>query len=194
MRPSSMHTARPHRWLALTAVTLLASACTGADNHESSATSTPPTPVVTSPTTMQPDQTTSCTAAEVRALVNQFVHAFNAGDRRTLQHLWAQQAEGFAWYSTDAPGQRIGAAASDRSTLDAYFVERHAHQEALRLTSFQFNGNTAGYANFQYTLIRQATDLAPTAYTGKGAVICDRAPQSLIVWSMAKELPSRATS
>src|SRR6266540_2276697 len=68
-----------------------------------------------------------------------------------------------------------------------HFVERHAHQEALRLTSFQFNGNTAGYANFQYTLIRQANDLAATAYTGKGAALCDTTPRTLGVWSMTRD-------
>jgi hypothetical protein len=120
-------------------------------------------------------------------LVGQFVQAFNAGDQPALQRLWARTGHGFAWYSTDAPGRRFSPAAEDRSTLGAYFAERHAHREALRMTSFQFNGHTAGYVNFQYDLIRQANDLAATAYTGKGAAVCDTSPRTLGVWSMARD-------
>lgn len=127
----------------------------------------------------------ACTAATVRTLVSQFVHAFNDGDRVTLQRLWADQGHGFEWYSTDAPGQRIRAAAKDRAGLERYFAVRHAAGESLHLTSFQFNGNAAGYGNFQYTLIRRAHDLAPTLYTGKGAALCGSTPR-LGVWSMAK--------
>jgi hypothetical protein len=125
-------------------------------------------------------------------LVDQFVRAFNAGDQPALQRLWARAGQGFAWYSTDAPGRRIDPAARDRSTLGAYFAERHAHQEALRLTSFQFNGYTSGYGNFQYELIRQANDLAATAYVGKGAAVCDTSLRTLGVWSMASGPASSA--
>ncbi len=118
------------------------------------------------------------------------MRAFNAGDQPALQRLWARAGHGFAWYSTDAPGRRISPAAEDRSTLGRYFAERHGHQEALRLTSFQFNGNTAGYGNFQYELIRQANDLAATAYVGKGAAVCDTTPRTLGVWSMARDSAS----
>lgn len=120
-------------------------------------------------------------------LVNRFVHAFNAGNERALQHLWAQRGEGFKWYSTDAPGQRLRREAKDRVGLGQYFARRHVAGEALHLTSFQFNGNTAGHGNFQYTLIRSAADLPPTAYIGKGAAVCDRMPRTLTVWSMSKD-------
>ncbi len=135
----------------------------------------------------------ACTDATIRKLVNQFVHAFNAGDEPTLQQLWARQGHGFDWYSTDAPGQRIRSAAKDRDGLGRYFAARHATGESLRLTSFQFNGNAASYGNFQYTLIRRAGDLASTAYTGKGAAICGSPQPMLGVWSMAK-LPTPRTS
>lgn len=97
-----------------------------------------------------------------------------------------QQGDGFDWYSTDAPGRRIRSAAKDRAGLEHYFTVRHAAGESLRLTSFQFNGNAGGYGNLQYTLIRQADDLPPTAYTGKGAAICGPTRSMLGVWSMAK--------
>jgi hypothetical protein len=178
------------RSLAFLASVSLIGACTGSGPHASPAASRASSSVTaSSPTPGPPKASANCTATEVRALIDQFVRAFNAGDQPALQRLWARAGHGFAWYSTDAPGRRIDPAARDRSSLGAYFAERHAHQEAVRLTSFQFNGNTpgTGYGDFQYTLIRQANDLAATAYTGKGAAVCDTTPRTLGVWSMAKD-------
>jgi len=135
-----------------------------------------------------------CTEASVRKLVNQFVVAFNLGDQRALQQLWAPQGKGFDWYATDAPGQRIRSDAMDRAGLERYFARRHFARESLRLTSFQFSGNAAAYGNFQYTLIRQADGLAPTAYTGKGAALCGPTRAMLGVWSMARTPRSWAPS
>jgi hypothetical protein len=126
-------------------------------------------------------------------LVKQFVRAFNVGEQRTLQQLWAQRGQGFEWYSTDAPGQRFDPVAKDRVGLGRYFAQRHADGETLRLTSFRPNGNTASYGNFQYTLIRSAEDLPPTAYIGKGAAVCDQTPRTLAVWSMAKDVQRQRT-
>lgn len=139
-------------------------------------------------------QAANCTSAQVHLLVNRFVRAFNAGDQPTLQRLWAQSGHGFDWYSTDAPGQRIDPAGRDRASLGAYFAERHARRETLRLTSFRFNGNAASYGNFQYTLIRQADDLPATAYVGKGAALCTTMPPTIGVWSMAKNPQTAETS
>lgn len=168
--------------------TVLLAACT-ADNRTATPSTRPPSSrAVRTPTAG------ACTTAQVRDLVNQFVRAFNLGDQRALQQLWAQQGDGFDWYSTDAPGQRILAAAKDRVGLVHYFNARHAAGESLRLTSFQFNGNSAAYGNFQYTLIRRANDLTATAYTGKGAAICAPNRSTLGVWSMAKDPRSRPTT
>jgi hypothetical protein len=176
------------RSLAFVASVSLIGACTASGPHASPATSRASSSVAASSRApVPPEGSANCTATEVRALVNQFVRAFNAGDRPVLRRLWAQAGQGFAWYSTDAPGRRISPAAEDRATLSAYFAGRHAQREALRLTSFQFNGNSAGYGNFQYDLIRQANDLAPAAYTGKGAAVCDTTPRTLGVWSMARD-------
>lgn len=178
-------TARPLRWLAVAAVLPLAGACTHSDGHGSPVTSTEDgTRAKTS--AAQPVASAHCAAAEVRALVGRFVHAFDAGDERALQQVWARRGQGFRWYSTDGPGQRLRGEAKNRAGLGSYFAQRHSAGETLRLTSFQFNGNSAGYGNFQYTLIRSATDLPPTPYIGKGAAICDRMPRTLIVWGMAK--------
>ena len=99
----------------------------------------------------------------------------------------------FQWYSTTAPGERLGAAAYDRSTLIRYFEQRHHVGERLRLRSFQFNGNSpeagvALYGNFEYGLIRAARDLDRARYHGKGAARCRRGGRDTIfVWSMGRE-------
>jgi hypothetical protein len=133
-------------------------------------------------------------SADVGALVYRFVQAFNAGDRSTLQRLWATPAKGFQWYSTDGPGRRLDPNASDRAGLEAYFADRHDHGERLRLTSFQYNGASGGYGHFQYTLMRQADDLIPTRYLGKGAAVCDPTHLTLGVWSMAMTSSSLSTA
>ncbi|MBB2892063.1 hypothetical protein [Flexivirga oryzae] len=165
-----------------TVVALLLAACTASGSAD--------TPSAHDPS--RSESNGACTDTTVRKLVIGFVRAFNAGDQPTLQRIWARQGNGFDWYITDGPGQRIGSVAQDRAGLERYFAGRHEAGERLRLTSFQFNGNTAGYGNFQYTLIRRADDLAPTKYTGKGAAICTSTRSMLGVWSMAKTPTPRA--
>jgi transposase len=84
-------------------------------------------------------------------------------------------------------GPRFDPVAEDRDGLGRYFAQRDADGKTLRLPSFRFNGNTANYGDFQYTLIRGAEDLAPTACIGKGAAVCDRTLRTLGVWSVAKD-------
>jgi hypothetical protein len=185
MVAARVRTARLRWWLVLAAAMPLVTACTKSDGLGGPATTTAHRAGVSSPA--HPMTSANCTSAEARMLVERFVHAFNAGDERALQHLWARRGEGFKWYSTDGPGQRLRREAMDRVGLGQYFARRHAAGETLHLTSFQFNGNTAGYGNFQDTLIRSATRLPPTAYIGKGAAVCDRMPSTLTVWSMGKD-------
>jgi hypothetical protein len=131
---------------------------------------------------------TECGAGS-RQLVELFVRSFNSGNAQELGNLIAESGRGFGWYSTDAPGERINDEARDRSTLLAYFADRHKHRERLELRSFQFNGYSAnGRGNFEFKLARSSDDgLASTPYGGKGAVDCDRTPVALVVWSMTRE-------
>jgi hypothetical protein len=128
-----------------------------------------------------------CTADEVETLVLRFLDAFNSGDLRTLDSVFAKEPD-FEWYSTDAPGRRSNASAYDRSSLVPYFADRHAHGERLVLRSFRFNGNsTTPYGNFEYSLTRSARDLEATPYHGKGAAFCYRNRSDVIfVWSMGR--------
>jgi hypothetical protein len=133
---------------------------------------------------------TLCSTIEVERAITRFVDAFNRGDRRTLASVWSGEPD-FRWYSTLAPGERIGGIAQHRPSLIPYFLERRAKGERLELTAFQVNGNTEAerpYGNFTYRLVRSADDLTPTEYRGKGALHCFSArvgPDKLFVWSMA---------
>jgi hypothetical protein len=133
-----------------------------------------------------------CRPGEVSALVRRFAAAFNRGDRGRLRTVFADEPE-FRWYSTDAPGKRLNAAAADRSTLGAYLARRHARGEQLALQRVQVNGNTRGpgfapYGNFEFTLTRSARDLPATQYLGKGAVYCHaHRADTIFVWSMGRD-------
>jgi hypothetical protein len=124
-----------------------------------------------------------CSGTEVRGLVSRFVRAFNGGDLKQLDRLFAR-AEDFQWYSTPAPGARLNAKSGNRESLLPYFKKRHTKGERLNLRRFKFGGNGGGYGHFEYRLIRRADDLSPTLYDGKGAVLCWKRPHTIAVWSM----------
>ena len=135
---------------------------------------------------------TACTRAETRALVLNFVRAFNRGESDALDRLFAAEPD-FQWYSTGAPGMRLRAAAMDRSSLVPYFLRRHDRGERLTLRRFRFMGNTdmpplKRYGNFVFRLTRRAGDLRPTPYHGKGAAHCYAGDDAIIVWSMAMQV------
>jgi hypothetical protein len=130
-----------------------------------------------------PSDVADCAPGESRLVVERFVAAFNARNLPALDRVFAP-ADTFNWFSSGAPGVRRGAAAHDRSTLIAYFKARQRQGEKLRLVRFQGNGNSNGYANFQFRLERRARNLAPTVYQGKGAAICATIGDTISVWSL----------
>ncbi len=126
-----------------------------------------------------------CGATQARGIVDDLLAAFDDGNVRKLDKLVS--ANDFAWWSTDAPGERIDPEARDRSTLMAYFANRHLHQERLVMLSFKFNSRSGNVGNFEVSLIRSAEGLPPTPYVGKGAVDClTIPPRSVVAWSMAR--------
>jgi hypothetical protein len=132
-----------------------------------------------------------CEAAEVRALVVDFVAAFNRGDLARLDAIFAPKAA-FKWYSSNAPGRRVRSAAFRRDTLLGYFGRRHARRDRLRLLSFGFNGNSGGYGHFDYRMRRAAADFRrgrSFRLVGKGAVDCALDPKAIAVWSMGGPQP-----
>ncbi|MFL5952885.1 MAG: hypothetical protein ACJ76I_02085 [Gaiellaceae bacterium] len=127
----------------------------------------------------------ACTAATATALVQTFVRNYDNGRVPAMDRQWAQ-APGFQWFSTRAPGARLGAAAKNRSTLVPYFRTRVRVHENLRVTKLG-----GGYdpqrnlLNFAGKLVRRADDLparAPQDF--KGAAECRAGAPLLIVWSM----------
>jgi len=73
----------------------------------------------------------ACTIAKARQTFAEFVTAFNRGDLRKLDSLFARQPA-FAWYSSNAPGRRLNRAAERRGTLIAYLRDRHLNLDRLR--------------------------------------------------------------
>ena len=134
-----------------------------------------------------PTATTGAACDELgsRKLVTSFITAFNRGDVRRLDALFAR-GTGWRWFSvSNAPGKRVQGAAYNRATLVKYFRTRHKRHERLQLRSFQFHGHSLGFVNFEYQLLRQADDMKmPRVYDGKGAVSCWAG--RLSVWSMGE--------
>ena len=212
--PTAKHgpTPRTLHVVAFAVLALIAAACSGSIQHGSVAGSDAPpamssmsqpssiqhgsvagsdAPPATSSASQSSSATGGCTTGEVHSLVTGFIKAFNTGDEQALQRLFAQTGQGFVWYTTDSPGQRFNQAADDRSSLMAYFVQRHAAHESLHLSSFKFNGNSASMGDFEYTLTRTADHLPATPYVGKGSAMCTAYPRTIGLWSMARD-PSRS--
>jgi hypothetical protein len=129
-----------------------------------------------------------CDERGSRELVVAFINAFNRGDVRRLDTIFAR-GMWWRWYSvSSAPGRRIQTAAYNRKTLITYFRARHKRHERLRLQWLQFNGHSNGFGNFEYQLLRRADDMkapTPRPYVGKGAISCFAG--KLSVWSMGEE-------
>jgi len=139
----------------------------------------------TSSASALPGRVDACTAATTKALVRSFVADYNMGRVAAINTMWAPGPY-FQWFSTRAPGRRLGAQAYGRATLAAYFRSRvHVH-ERLVMTKLG-----AGYdpkrniVNFGGYLLRSADDIHSTApHSFKGAADCRSGSPSLIVWSM----------
>jgi hypothetical protein len=129
---------------------------------------------------------TRCTAMQVRSGLVSFVTAFNAGDYRRLNALFAG-SPWFRWYSSSAPGERFDPQAQKRNTLIAYFRGRHEQQDRLRLVSFKFNGNALGYGNLVWKMQRSASDYNDGAWftvEAKGATLCEGASAKFTLMSV----------
>ncbi len=135
-----------------------------------------------------PVKTQACGKPQAASLLKAFVSAFNRGDARRLNTVFAK-ADRFRWYSVSgAPGERIDPDAHDRGSLLRYFAARHAAGEHFALTSATFLQKSRGFVDFRYSLVRTATDLSgPLRYAGKGAVVCFAGVPALAVWSMGPD-------
>ncbi len=157
--------------------------------------------------TNRPDGATypvGCTPAEVEAFLERFLDAFNQGDAAALRTFFPTVATGrgvvdytgekFVWYSmTDqqADGSKRHFVAYDLPALWAYFAERHAHQETLRLASITaIQQQDPRIANMSLQFYRTADDVPPDAglppgqATGKAVMNCR--DQTLLVVSLGQ--------
>jgi hypothetical protein len=126
----------------------------------------------------------ACTAKATIALVETFAADFRNGKISPIEGLWAP-APRFQWYSTRAPGARIGASAYERSTLMHYFRARARLHERLRIVQLRARLDPErGIVNFSGKLVRSADDLRPALLDFKGAAECLSSRPMLIVWSM----------
>jgi hypothetical protein len=136
--------------------------------------------------THAPAATTSagCTAATT-TLIHAFVRDYAQGRIAAADRLWAPAGR-FKWFSTNAPGARLGARAYNRATLAAYLRARARRHERLRLVKLGAGyDETRGIVNFAGKLVRSADDIAPRpAQDFKGAADCPAGRPLLIVWSM----------
>lgn len=133
-----------------------------------------------------------CDVATTRAILSAFVGAYNSGDLRRLDRLFSRTR--FRWYSANAPGARVRAAAFDRKTLVAYFRRRHSRGDRLHLLDSRFNGYSRGteLAHFDWRARRRADDFRGGRWfelTAKGALDCSKPPVAFVVLSLGG--PSR---
>ena len=122
-----------------------------------------------------------CTPTEAQQLVVDFTVAFNAGNTRRLNRIFAKEPA-FEWYSAGKPGDRAGREARNRSTLMRYFRARHRQHERLQFV-WMGGGNAYGLFQFPFHLVRQARNLPAAVHEGKGAILCTTRSVTIVVWS-----------
>lgn len=134
----------------------------------------------------------TCSEPGTKKALRGFVSAYNRGNSGKLDQLFDGEP-GFEWYSSGAPGSRVGRAAFRRSTLIAYFEDRHEHGDRMRLLRFGhiFKGyggpEYANASNFSFYLERRATDFNDGRrfrIPGKGALVCEGRQPKIIVMSI----------
>lgn len=131
----------------------------------------------------QPAAPVRCPAATQVRLVRSFVAAFNAGNARAVDRLFAPEPA-FQWLSALGPDGRAGKRAEDRSTIGAYIRRRHRRHDHLILVGF---GSTddQGRINLSLLIRRRADDYRPPKLIpAKQDTTCAGRRPSLIVWSM----------
>jgi hypothetical protein len=127
----------------------------------------------------------ACTADATKALLRAFVRRYDNGRVQLIDRMWARSPR-FQWFSSGAPGARLGERAYDRATLATYFRSRVRAHEWIRLTLLRAGYDPArDIVNFSGKLVRSAKDIRPRGPQDfKGAADCLSGRPMLIVWSM----------
>jgi len=126
-----------------------------------------------------------CAARTPRAVVTDFLAAFNRGDLRRVDRLVAPKRQFRHFTVSGAPGERVGQDARTRSTLIEYLAERRGRSERLLLTWFAVSRRVPASATFRFDVVRSADDFAPERlYRGSGTISC-AGRSRLATWAMA---------
>jgi hypothetical protein len=128
----------------------------------------------------------ACTPAEARQAFAEFVSAYNRGDLRRLDSLFARQPA-FAWYSSNAPGARLNRAAARRDTLIAYFSDRHLDRDRLRPVEISVITAAPHQTGLSLELRRRAADYRGGRWlsvAGKAALACHDGRARFLVVSL----------
>jgi hypothetical protein len=128
----------------------------------------------------------ACTTAKARQAFAEFVTAFNRGNLRKLDSLFARQPA-FAWYSSNAPGSRLNRAAKRRDTLIAYFRARHLDQDRLRPARIGITTAAPHQTGLSLELRRSTADYRAGRWfsvAGKAALVCHGGRARFLVVSL----------
>lgn len=125
-----------------------------------------------------------CSKDQVRSQVLDFVQAYNSGNFRRLDSIFAVEPDFLGYYA--AP-ERTYEAGEDRSTLVDYFRERHELEERLNLEVFwiQKERESDGSFDFYFELTRKSKEVAARGYySGKGNARHTDEGCQLRLWNM----------
>jgi len=149
-----------------------------------------------------------CDETAIRGVVQGFIAAFNAGDEAGLarvfpargsdgDHPWTGDPDQLRWFTLTRADPGTGMDALNLYTpytLLAYFAERHAQHERMRMVELVINsaasGPTTAAINFRIT--RAADDLPEHTFGGKGGVGCTAG--RIFLWSQGAPSDSPAPS
>ena len=116
----------------------------------------------------------ACGTVQARRAFTSFLEAFDHGDYAALDSLFASQPA-FAWFSSNAPGTRLGKEAERRAALVPYFRRRHAEHDRLRLAHLTVITGAQHSTGLGFELRRSAADFRGgrwLAVSGKASLTC----------------------
>jgi hypothetical protein len=116
----------------------------------------------------------ACGSVKARRAFTSFLAAFDHGDYAALDSLFASQLA-FAWFSSNAPGTRLGKEAERRATLVPYFRRRHSEHDRLRLAHLTVVSGARHSTGLGFELRRSSADFRDgqwLAESGKASLTC----------------------
>ncbi len=130
---------------------------------------------------------TKCTRKAATGVIHQFERAYNGGNIKRLNSLWAPEPS-FRWYQVGPTLERIDR--EDRTSLIAYFRQRHENEDRLHFIRLRVRKTPSWHGGFDFSffLYRESADpvlIREGAFDGKGAV---SSRCQLFVWSMSRRL------